>query len=44
MVDLHELYRYIAGVGDHFPADDGTYFYHQHVQVYPSDVRYTMFK
>ena len=44
MVDLHELYRYIAGVGDHFPVDDGTYFYHQHVQVYPSDVRYTMFK
>ena len=44
MVDLHELYRYIAGVGDHFNASDGTYFYHQHVEVYPSDVRYAMFK
>ncbi len=44
MVDLHELYRYIAGVGDHSPMTDRTYYYYQHVQVYPSEVRYTLFK
>lgn len=44
IVDLHELYRYIAGVGDSTPikASGGTYY--QHVQVYPSSVRFALFK
>ena len=44
MVDLHELYRYISGVGDRIKHSDGKKKYYQHVQVYPSDLRYTLFK
>jgi hypothetical protein len=44
MVDLHELYRYISGVGDRIKHSDGEKKYYQHVQVYPSDLRYTLFK
>ena len=45
IVDLHELYRYISGVGDNtlIRVSDGSSYY-QHVQVYPSDVRYALFK
>jgi hypothetical protein len=45
MVDLHELYRYISNVGDRtaLKVDDGHY-YLQHVQVYPANLRYTLFK
>ena len=45
MVDLHELYRYISNVGDRtaLKLDDGHY-YLQHVQVYPANLRYSLFK
>ena len=46
MVDLHELYRYISNVGDWnkiwIKSKRSNFF--QHVQVYPSDLRYTLFK
>jgi hypothetical protein len=45
-VDLHELYRFISNVGDwykiHIESKRASYY--QHVQVYPSDVRYTLFR
>jgi hypothetical protein len=45
-VDLHELYRFISNVGDwykiHIKSKRASYY--QHVQVYPSDVRYTLFR
>ena len=45
MVDLHELYRYISNVGDRtvMKREDHHYYY-QHVQVYPANLRYTLFK
>ena len=45
MVDQHELYRYISNVGDRtaLKLDDGHY-YLQHVQVYPANLRYSLFK
>ena len=45
IVDLHELYRYISCVGDNtlIGTSDGNSYY-QHVQVYPSNVRYALFK
>ena len=44
IVDLHELYRYISAVGDRYMLYSNNSFYLQHVQVYPSDVRYPLFK
>lgn len=47
IVDLHELYRYISGVGDRSKIKTQNYkdvFFYQHVQVYPSDVRFPLFK
>ena len=44
MVDLHELYRYISGEGDHCPAYGAGGMYYQHVQVYPSDLRFALFR
>ena len=47
MVDLHELYRYISATGDYVLNTDDKKkekFYVQHVQVYPSGVRYALFK
>ena len=44
MVDLHELYRYISGRGEHFPIYSTGELYYQHVQVYPSDLRFAMFR
>lgn len=44
-VDLHELYRYISGVGDRYQEIDlNNLIYFQHVQVYPSDLRFPLFK
>ena len=41
---LNELYKYISRVGDNYPFDyDGTVFY-QHVQVYPANSSYVLFK
>lgn len=43
-VDLYELFKYVSAVGDKFAIEfDGTDFY-QHVQVYPSDTRYELFR
>jgi len=44
MVDLHELYRYISQVGDRNKIKYKGANYYQHVQVYPSDVRFPLFK
>ena len=44
MVDLHELYRYISGIGDWTYIKYEGKFYIQHVQVYPSYLRYPLFK
>lgn len=44
MVDLHELYRYISGEGDHTPVYSAGGMYYQHVQVYPSDLRFALFR
>ena len=43
-VDLHELYRYVAGVGDKTPIQSGGAVYYQHVQVYPAGQRFVMFR
>ena len=45
MVDLHELYRYISNVGNWSKLwiSKNEYCF-QHVQVYPSNLRYTLFK
>ncbi len=43
-VDLHELYRYISGVGDRYKIKIEGEIYYQHVQVYPSDLRFPLFK
>ena len=42
--DLYEIYRYISAVGDNYAFKVGGYKYYQHVQVYPSNTRYEMFK
>ena len=47
VVDLHELYRYISGVGDRSKnrtVSKKDVFFYQHVQVYPSNLRYILFK
>lgn len=44
MVDLHELYSYISNVGDYTKIRSMDKFYYQHVQVYPNNLRYTLFK
>ena len=44
MVDLHELYRYISGEGDHCPTYSTGSMYYQHVQVYPADQRFALFR
>jgi len=44
MVDLHELYRYISGEGDHCPIYSTGGLYYQHVQVYPADLRFALFR
>ena len=43
-VDLHELYRYISGESDYSRIKIGAFYYYQHVQVYPSDLRFALFK
>lgn len=44
VVDLHELYRYMAARAKDAPVylDDGCH--HQHIQVYPADTRFPMFQ
>jgi len=44
MVDLHELYRYISGEGDHCPIYGTSGLYYQHVQVYPAELRFALFR
>jgi hypothetical protein len=45
MVDLHELYRYISNVGDRTAMKrEDHHYYYQHVQVYPANLRYPLFK
>ena len=45
VVDLHELYRYLSSTLDYEgnTSVDGKTFY-QHVQVYPGDTRYALFR
>ena len=43
-VDLLELYAYISGVGDDYAIRIGGVEYHQHVQVYPANTRYALFR
>ena len=43
-VDLHELYRYISGVIDHREIYVDKKIYSQHVQVYPGNLRFPLFK
>ena len=42
--DLWELYSYISGVGDHHGIPSGDKVVYQHVQVYPSETRFELFK
>ena len=44
IVDLRELYRYIAAVGDHNAVNTDGHRYYQHVQVYPDNVRFGLFR
>jgi len=41
---LHELYRYISSEGDHCPVYGAGGMYYQHVQVYPADLRFALFR
>ena len=41
---LNELYQYISDVGDNFPFEDGSGVYYQHVQVYPANSNYVLFR
>ena len=43
LVDLHELYSYVSGVGDNRAFKVGGKTHYQHVQVYPADTRFEMF-
>lgn len=40
---LNELYQYISDVGDNFPFEAGGVYY-QHVQVYPANCNYVLFR
>ena len=40
---LNELYQYISDVGDNYPFRDGGVYY-QHVQVYPANSSYVLFR
>ena len=44
VVDLHELYRFIAATGRENAIWYEGYLCHQHVQVYPADTRFPLFK
>ena len=44
VADLHELYSYISNVGDNYPIEYGDTIVYQHVQVYPSNTRFEMFR
>ena len=43
-VDLYELYKYISGVGDNFAITFYGSDFYQHVQVYPANTRYVLFR
>ena len=44
VVDLYELYRYIQNVGDTYGIETGGEIVYQHVQVYPGDTRFELFR
>ena len=41
---LNELYNYIANVGDNYPFRSSGQVYYQHVQVYPANSGYVLFR
>lgn len=44
VVDLHELYSYISGEGDAYAITIDDQDFYQHVQVYPAETRYELFR
>lgn len=43
-VDLYELFSYVSNTGDKTPIYSSGEYSYQHVQVYPADTRYLMFR